>query len=243
MSEFIRNIIRKFGYDVVRYKGYHPGRFAFLDMSKFVHKEKPLIFDVGANIGQSISLFKKQFPHSIIHSFEPSPKTFEILQKANGNRNDVHLWNIALGSKVEQKVLLENSNSDMSSFLPLAEFGWGEIKTKTIVPVSTIDQFCYEKNISHIDILKIDTQGFDFDVIKGAEKVIQENRIGLLYFEIIFSEQYEGLPPVPEIFDYLFTHGFKLITLYSFAIQQGLASWTNGLFIHKSYLPNTVKNE
>lgn len=243
MSELIRKIIRKFGYDIVRYKGYNPGRFAFLDMSKFVYEEKPLIFDVGANIGQSINLFKKQFPQSIIHSFEPSPKTFEILEKANANRNDVHLWNIALGSKVEQKELLENSHSDMSSFLPLAEFGWGEIKTRTIVPVSTIDQFCNENNIKHIDILKIDTQGFDFDVIKGAEKAILENRIGLLYFEIIFSEQYKGLPPVAEIFDYLFTHGFKLVTLYSFAIQQGLASWTNGLFIHNSYLPNTVKNE
>lgn len=243
MTNLLRNVIRKFGIDVIRYKGYSPGRFHLLDMAKYVQSDQPVIFDVGANIGQSIASFQTEFPRATVHSFEPSPQTFEKLRQNTKNNNNVKLWNIALGSKVEQKPFLENSNSDMSSFLQIGEFGWGRIQKTTLVPVSTIDQFCFDQNIDYIDICKIDTQGFDFEVIKGAEKTISYNKLGLLYFEIIFSEQYEGLPKVAEIFDFLFSNEFKLITLYPFSYQKGLASWTNGLFIHKSYLPNSLNNE
>ena len=60
---------------------------------------------------------------------------------------------------------LENSNPDMSSFLPLSEFGWGKVTKETPVEVKTIDQaFILDQNIEQVDILKSDTQGFDFEV-------------------------------------------------------------------------------
>lgn len=231
-----RPILRKFGFDVIRYMPNRPGRFPLEDISRFILTDEPIIFDVGANIGQTVHKFFGQFPNSIIHSFEPSPTTFATLQQNVGKMHQVYLWNIACGSKIEQRLLQENVNSDMSSFLQLDKFGWGKIKKETIVPITTIDQFCEEQKIDRIDLLKIDTQGFDFEVIKGAKKLIDKNKIGLLFFEIIFSEQYEDLPRVTEIFDYLLTSDFKLVTLYPFSYQKGLASWTDGLFIHKSYL-------
>jgi len=129
----------------------------------------------------------------------------------------------------------ENSLSTMSSFLPLSEFGWGTLTKKTLVNVRTIDDFCKDEKIEKIDILKSDTQGFDLEVFKGAEKTIRANKIGLIYFEIIFSDMYKKLPSFAQLYDFLTSRDFLLVSFYEFHYQRQLASWTDALFVHKSY--------
>ncbi len=236
----IRHFIRNFGYDIVRFNPSQMGKEPFNDMKKFLRNDTPVVFDVGANVGQSIRRFRSQFPRCIIHSFEPSPTTFETLSQQAATLKDVHLWNCALGSISGQMTFLENSHSDMSSFLPLGEFGWGEITKKTLVKVKTIDQFCHDESVEKIDILKSDTQGFDLEVFKGAEHTICANKIGLIYFEIIFSDQYKGLPPFVQTYDFLTSRDFLLVSFYQFYHQKRLASWTDALFVHKSYLQASV---
>ena len=235
IKNFLRNRLRKTGFDIIHYKD-TLGRFILDDIGKYIKFGNPLIFDVGANTGQSVKGFIEKFPDATIHSFEPSAETFEILRQNVSTNKNVNIWNFGLGSANEEKRFFENNNSDMSSFLALGEFGWGKIIKETVIPIMTIDQFCLDHQITKIDLLKIDTQGYDFEVIKGAEKMISENKVGLLYFEIIFSSQYEGLPPFSQIMSFLENHNFCLVTLYPFAYQKKLASWTNGLFIHKSYM-------
>ena len=130
-----------------------------------------------------------------------------------------------------------NSSSDMSSFLPIGELAWGEVKKETRVMVRTVDQFCRNEGVERIDVLKSDTQGFDLEVFKGAEATIRANRIGLIYFEVIFSEMYRGLPPFTEVFRFLIERGYHLVSLYAFRYQKDLASWTDALFVHQSLLP------
>jgi FkbM family methyltransferase len=235
MNRKIRRIIRKFGYDLVPLDTGQIGQDPLKDMAKFVHNDHPLIFDVGANLGQSIQKFRSQFPNCIIHSFEPSPTTFATLRERAGKLGDTHLWNCALGSVSGQMTFLENSHSDMSSFLPLSEFGWGEVTKETSVEVKTLDQFCRDENIEQIDILKSDTQGFDFEVFKGAESTIRAKKIGLIYFEIIFSDMYKDLPSFGQVYDFLTRRDFLLVSFYEFHYQKQLASWTDALFVQKSY--------
>jgi FkbM family methyltransferase len=236
LKQIIKPLIRKFGYDIVPHSPSHFGQNPLDDMAKYLHNDSPVIFDVGANVGQSINKFRSQFPKCIIHSFEPSPTTFKILSQQASDLKDVKLWNCALGSASGQTTFLENSNSDMSSFFPLSESGWGEITKETLVEVKTIDRFCDDEQIEYIDILKSDTQGFDFEVFKGAEGAIRANRIGLIYFEIIFSNMYKNLPPFAQIYEYLTLHDFLLVSFYQFHYQKQLASWTDALFVHKSYI-------
>ena len=205
-------------------------------MAKYLHNDRPVVFDVGANVGQSIHRFRSQFPRCIINSFEPSPTTFKILSQQASELEDVRLWNCALGSVSEQMIFLENSHSYMSSFLPLSEFGWGKITKETSVEVRTIDQFCHDEQIERIDILKSDTQGFELEVFKGAEGTIRANKIGLIYFEIIFSDMYKNLPSFAKVYEYLTLHDFLLVSFYEFHYQMQLASWTDALFVHKSYI-------
>jgi hypothetical protein len=137
MKQIIKPLIRKFGYDIVRYSPSDFGKNPLDDMAKYLHNDSPVVFDVGANVGQSISKFRSQFPQCIIHSFEPSPTTFKMLSQQASDLKDVNLWNCGLGSVSGQTTFLENSNSDMSSFLPISESGWGQITKETLVGLTS----------------------------------------------------------------------------------------------------------
>ena len=123
----------------------------------------------------------------------------------------------------------------MSSFLPPAETCWGEIETTTNVDVLTLDSFASKHHIELIHILKSDTQGYDFHVLKGAEALMKENRIGMIYFEFIFSKMYKDLPSFDEVFRFLLDHHFALVTFYQPFYQQNLLGWTDMLFINSDF--------
>lgn len=235
MKRFIKQIFQKAGFDLVRIKTGRIGQDPLDDMAYFLRDDRPVIFDVGANVGQSVEKFRSRLPNCTIHSFEPSPSTFSTLKRKVGNLDRVNLWNCALGSVPGQAPFLENSHSDMSSFLPLGETGWGKITKETMVEVRTIDQFCRDHRIDKIDILKSDTQGFDLEVFRGAEETLRSNPIGMIYFEVTFSDIYKNLPPFGQMFDFLTSRDYSLVTFYQFHYQYHVAGWTDALFVHKSY--------
>ena len=131
LIKIIKRLVNKFGYDIARV------RDPLIDIKKFLHNDHPLIFDVGANVGQSIQKFRSEFPRCTIHSFEPSPTTFMELKNHAFDFKNVYLWNCALGSISGQMTFFENTCSDMSSFLPLDKYSWGTIKQETLVEVKT----------------------------------------------------------------------------------------------------------
>ena len=96
LKKLTKRLVNKFGYDITRV------RDPLIDIKKFLHNDHPLIFDVGANVGQSIQKYRSEFPRCTIHSFEPSHTTFEKLKKHAIGFKDVHLWNCALGSSSGQ---------------------------------------------------------------------------------------------------------------------------------------------
>jgi FkbM family methyltransferase len=194
-----------------------------------------MIFDVGGNTGQSITRLKKIFPKSFIHSFEPSPTTFEKLNAHCSTFSGVKAWNYGIGSAKAVLPFLENSYSDMSSFLAPDESCWGTIDKVTDVPVITLDSFIANEKIDFVHILKCDTQGFDFEVLKGAERLLKQNSIGIIYFEVIFSKMYKDAPTFFEILNYLLAHNFVMVGFYEQGYQHDLLSWTDVMFINVDY--------
>jgi len=194
-----------------------------------------MILDVGGHIGDSVALFKQSFPGCVIHSFEPSPKSFRKLKANTAGQPDVFIWNHAIGATPGQQALLENESTGMSSFLELSEFGWGKIVDRTVVDVTTLDSFVAANQIDRIDILKSDTQGYELEVLQGAERLLAANRIGLIYLELIFSPMYRGLPPVHQLFEYLIGRGFELVSIYGMQYQRNVADWADALFVNKSH--------
>jgi len=219
------------GYDIIRCNPKDPGRDPFLDMTRFLTGvRRPLIFDVGANLGQSIAQLHEAFPGAVIHSFEPSPTTYAELKRRSQGMADVNLWNLGVGASTGSLPLLENSDSDMSSFLAPGPTAWGNIVQTSAVPVVTLDDFTAQKQIEHVHVLKSDTQGYDFEVLKGCERLFAENRIDLIYYEVIVSHMYDSLPAFYDVFRFLAERGFSLVSLYDQHYQNGMLSWTDVLF-------------
>jgi FkbM family methyltransferase len=238
LKEAIRTLAAKVGYDVRSAASL--GISPFADMKRFVPAANdPLILDIGANVGQSVGRFRKAFPTGIIHSFEPGPETFKTLSENVAPDERVFAWNCAVGASASRQMFQENTNSDMSSFLSLSTTGWGEVTRQTVVEMTTVDRFLESKSISHVDILKSDTQGYELEVLKGAEEAIRENRIGLVYLEFIFSDMYKHLPGFDQVFRHLVDRNFSLVAIYDFHYQNRLASFADVLFINREYHTRT----
>jgi hypothetical protein len=140
-----------------------------------------------------------------------------------------------MGSARGQLPLLENVASDMTSFLEPSTSAWGSVDKTTLVDVMTLDAFAAEQGIGRIDVLKSDTQGFEFEVLSGAKGLMAENRISMVYFEMIFSDMYKAMRPVDQVLGLLGENGFLPVSFYEPNYQGGLLSWMDALFIHGKF--------
>ena len=230
----IRSAIHAVGYDLHRLAPI--GRDPFVDMRTLIPaKRKITIFDVGANVGQTIRSLRETFPQSTIHSFEPGSDAFNALREKYFGMQSIHINNIALGDQPGNRDFIENTLSEMSSFLEPDEECWGAIKQRRQVEVTSIDDYCKERRIDRIDILKSDTQGFDLEVLKGAQSLLARNRIHLIFLEINFGKLYKKSARLDEIYVFLSEYGFDLVTFYEIHYVGGLAKWTDALFLNSHY--------
>jgi FkbM family methyltransferase len=226
----LRKAVQRFGWDI---HVYSPLGFPdpWDDMTSFLKDEKiPVLFDIGANVGQTALTMRGMFPRAIIHAFEPSPSTFAKLETAVSTDRNVVLNNCGVGAQDGTLEFSENRYSDMSSFLPLGPEGWGQVRGKIAVPVVTVDGYCGENAVSRIDVLKIDTQGFDFEVLKGADRMLCNAQIQLVFMEVTFARLYEGLPRFDAIFGFLADRAYRLVAVYEHHRHNRILGWTDVMF-------------
>ena len=148
---------------------------------------------------------------------------------------------MALGCESGTRTIQVLEASDLSSFHRPNDYCAERLGRKASVagteevPVERLDAV-FEQGVKDLEtprvLLKLDTQGYDLEVFKGAENMMREGKVGLIFVEITFSEIYAGLPSVDEILHFLFEHGFHLQCFYGFAFHRSLVSWTNALFVH-----------
>jgi hypothetical protein len=148
---------------------------------------------------------------------------------------NLFLNNVAMGATPGMAEFVEYTDPTMSSFLEPGRDSWGEIKQRLQVKVYTVAEYCEERRIDRIDILKLDTQAFDLEVLKGANRLLLDHRIHLIYMEIIFSELYQGQPRLDEIFGFLADRGFVLVGLYNFHYPNELLGWADALFVDPQF--------
>ncbi len=225
----IRRLIRQLtGFDVHRVE---PGRDAYADIERLIGKSGPIVvFDVGANVGQTTRALIDLFPSGEIHAFEPGRAAFDILHKTFSATENVKVNHLALGAAVGARPFYENASTDMSSFLQLGPQGWGAVLDQIEVGLSTLDAYCAEHNIQSIDLLKSDTQGFDLEVLRGGERMLRECRIRFIYLEITIAKIYENLPRLDHIYGFLADRGFELVAFYEFHYLNDRSAWTDALF-------------
>jgi len=134
------------------------------------------ILDIGASVGL-YSLYAKFMPNCNFYSFEPYLKSFNVLNKniELNNIKNVKTFNIGISDKKEKKLLKislnENSGLNTLGDIPL-RFKVDDTKE---IDVDTIDNLFYDNNIE-VNYIKIDTEGFEYYILKGGEKTINKYR-------------------------------------------------------------------
>jgi FkbM family methyltransferase len=186
--------------------------------------EMRTIFDVGANDGQTAIKLVGLYPNASIHSFEPNPDCCQTLKRAFGDKIAVH--QSAVGSR-NGEIGFDRSIGHSTLF------SVNDNVTSEIVPITTIDQFCADNSIETIDFLKIDTEGHDLEVIKGASRILAEQKIGIVQAEVSMSARNSFQIQFPVIHAEIERHGYAL-----FGIYEQIPDWqTNEPFVRNA---NTV---
>ena len=235
MKKTIKSIFKNFGFKVTKISKNPLLNDNYLEAIKEIIGVDPILFDVGANQGQSVKWFQASYPSSQIHSFEPSKICFEVLKKNFPNSNNLKINNKAVGSKKGSLKFNEYSWSALNSLLKRT-FTKSEIIDNYIVDVITIDDYCKENKIFQINVIKTDTEGYELEVLKGAEKMMNNNSIQFIFCEIFFYENYIDQSSFGDIYNYLLQKGFSLVRFYTFEYTvEGLANRTDALFINKNF--------
>jgi len=178
---------------------------------KFLSKKNltkiDILIDVGAHKGESIELFLKNMNVKKIISFEPSPINFLRLKNIKDhyikkfNKTDIIIENIGLGNENKEinfKQFEESSSSTMKSIdekssyfkkkFNLLNFFNKKKKYQILkVEITTLEDYMNLNNINKISFLKIDTEGYEYEVLKGLKKKIQ------LVDMIMFEHHYDNM--------------------------------------------------
>jgi len=149
---------------------------------KFCSKKEGLMVDVGANFGYYTCLWCGLNPLNRAIAFEPSKKVFACL-KTNIKKNQLSKRVI-----IEQYALGNKGGLHSFSYESTEQTGWGRIAKNsangnTLIKMTKLDDYCKTHSIKNIDILKIDTQGYDYFVLKGAQKMLKTKQIRKVFFE------------------------------------------------------------
>ena len=147
-----------------------------------------VVIDVGANIGQFALLAAAILKPARIHSFEPSRDAFSGLQAtihAAALDGIIDPQPFALGDCEGEAVLYSSHHGAAIASLynlhnPPVEF---KPECSEAVTVTTLDKFCAENGIQDIGYLKIDVEGHELSVLRGAQRLLAERRIRFVQFE------------------------------------------------------------
>ena len=201
----------------------------------------PTIYDVGANVGQSIEKFRQVWPGAEIHSFEPNPPTFTALSKKWGNTPGIVLNNVALSDSIKTAPFHATRISEVASLLSPTErmrslsaehkYDYELISLQT----ETMDNYCLKTDCTNMDILKIDVQGSELAVLKGAQAQLQRGIISSIYVETTFADCYEGQTSYSDLLAYLSLFGYQLWDISPFLYTRRDRMWAaNSIFLSKA---------
>jgi FkbM family methyltransferase len=193
-------------------------------LNKIKIGESLTVFDVGANKGQSVNFFKKLYPQSKIFAFEPSEKTFNSLKEFVQDKSyqDVYIFQVGMGEIQGTMIFYESGLDETSTFvLPNQDSRYLRIKNRILfqnneeafnavnVEVITFDNFAEKNKILYVDVLKIDVEGFELEVLRGARNALANGKIGIIQFERHSDDMRED--NYPAIRELLLENGYRLI--------------------------------
>jgi len=200
-----------------------------------------VFFDVGANVGLYSIAAAKRFPSAKIHAFEPVSSTLSLfrqnLAKNNLESRNVTLNELALSDAIGEAYITSDFHSSNYITTPESKF------SKTLIRCTTVDDYVRDKDIDRLDFVKIDVEGHELKVVKGAEETLARlkprvlaelNKGDFKFFDRRVTDESEFIDFMTE-FGYTYCvidDNEKLVRMEDIGSAKLERGWHNYLFSH-----------
>jgi FkbM family methyltransferase len=223
-------------------------------IKSLIKKDNPVIFDVGANVGDTLVEFKEWWPKSKIHCFEPQEECWSRLNDKviNNSYSNVFINKYAVGDEEIDKAIFYshnitsgqsglhkiNSNSvdsinqnNLTSGVDAVRYK-EKLNHERVVKIKKLKNYMNNESIDHVDLLKIDTQGHEPEVLKGLMGNL--SKVDVVITELIFYDFYERSLSFSDIEKFLLPAGFSLfdISHISKNPMNGRTDWVDVVYIN-----------
>lgn len=224
-----------------------PGIVVGFDLSRDLEivvgsQSAPVCIDVGAHVGKFVDLLGSSLRDPVIHAFEPSPESFALLRSHCASIPNIKLVNAGLGCESGEINFNIFDNQTLNSFLPMLPSGTGTLGGPKLVrsisvPVYTLDDYAASAGLGQIDLLKIDTQGYELQILRGAARLLAAGNVRTILLELNFVPLYDGQVWAHEIIGFLHERGFRLVDFYEKCRLNPLLGWCTALFTTRKPAP------
>ena len=185
-----------------------------------------IVFDIGSNIGfTALNIAALVGEGGMVYAFEPDAYNYTFLKNNVELNKKLHVktFQLGVGNYAEKLKLITHNESNR---------GENKISSSVtsdnyiVVDIIRLDDFMTEKNISHADIIKIDTEGFEMNVLKGAKKIIEGCK-PILFIEINDENLKEQKSSAKDIIAYIISIGYQITSAQTSEIVSVASDFTN----------------
>lgn len=208
-------IERLTGSHIYRYKVPPRGLDPMRDLQYFLPNFRAeVVFDVGANVGQFVNQYFASFPGCRVYCFEPGPETFEKLSANFKGRERLECHHMAMGAAPGRGRIVCKGDSDLFQVIgpdaPPPEPG---VRVEE-VEIGTVDAFRAARGIEQINYLKIDTEGGDLEVLRGAAETLRAGLVDLIEVEAGMNSRNKLHVPIEQLKAHMESHNCYLFGVY-----------------------------
>ena len=233
LSKLFHHLVEELGYRLYKKKFMPKGFDPYLDIKRLGKSDLGIIFDVGANIGQTAVVMRTNFSLASIYCFEPFSKSYQLLLENVACDQKTKAYQLALGSKHGFSKISITEDSVANSLLHIIHNACSEYEN---VEVETIDRILDKERLSHIDLLKTDAEGYDLEVLKGATKALEDKKVRFIFTEATIRDDDYQRTSFFAIHDFLKDYGMNLYAMYDlYHLEQPIRiNYFNALFVSDS---------
>jgi FkbM family methyltransferase len=180
-----------------------------------------VIFDVGANVGQSAQAFAERFPQATIYAFEPVAAAYQALVVQTRALPAVRAFKTALGRGPGQVPMVVDPAKLVNSQVTIRPVRGAEHVEN--VPMDSGDRFCAANAIDRIGYLKVDTEGHDLEVLAGFAGMLSEKHIDLAEAEVSMNRANTKHVAFEAVKHYMETAGYFLFHIFEQTLDVGFS--------------------
>ncbi|MCL5875923.1 MAG: FkbM family methyltransferase [Candidatus Dependentiae bacterium] len=212
-------------------------KYELLPLIKHYLSDKPTIVEAGAFNGSDTKKLAAFWPEATIHTFEPVPEIFTLLEENTRQIPTIHRYPVALSNTIEKQRFYVSQKPSR----PERPFQAGSLHepherlqhsdaiypTTITVQTTTLDAWSHENNVQQVDFLWLDAQGHELAIAQGAPQILKT--VQVIYTEVHFIHAYKEQPLYEELKSWIESQGFTMIAK-DFTDQQ---TWFfgNALFV------------